>query len=237
VIFAEAKKFSVELANLFPGSQVNEAQGREITRALMDFEEKNVRAAVRDHHRRFEFINYPELYKACKTPAVPYADPNKRAIPDMNFAEIVRQQRPDMASATDFEVLLRYWQADWHRYELGGRRRLDGINEHTQQKTAELKLRLSAIDNSVEGVQAIRDEIQSALKQIPAAAEAVWKFQKRQFDGYRNKCRVGCITTLCSHGMLWADAENWAESIFAEPGHFRACLAELRGELAVPARA
>lgn len=211
----EAKNLARSLAKLFPGSMANEEQARACAREFMKYDAAHVRRAIDDHHRTREFISFPELYKACAEVPLPTAPTTRQSIPPMTFAQVIRQQWPELEKRKDAEVVLRFWRADWHRYK-----------QDSDQ-------RLASILRSIEGgrfAKMMKDRGHSD-DFIAASQQRVMDMHERQENGYRDKVRNGCTSGLVGTGMTMEDAASWAEACFSDADYFRTALADLRGDI------
>jgi hypothetical protein len=210
----DAKNLVKKLNALFNG-QINAEQAKAAIKRLTGFERKDVTRAVDEHRTRFEFVNWPELYKACEPIIEPSAPTRRSAGPDMTFVEVVKQQRPDLVNASDQEVIVRFWRGDWWRYKSDADRRLTAITDSMKNGDAHTRCLERGMTE----------------EEIAVAHERVLESHDRNEEGYRIKVRTQCTGCLINAGVAPEMIEGWVDTVFSEPDHFRLCLAELRGEL------
>lgn len=100
------------LAKLFP-NQLTPELASYAKKKFAEFDEAPARAAIHGHRDKHDFINWPELWKACQTTAPP-AGAAKPAIPDQTLANVIRGLDPQLRPVTsDLEVLLRNFRKQW----------------------------------------------------------------------------------------------------------------------------
>lgn len=213
----EAKNLVKKLNALFNG-QINVEQAKLAVKRLSVFEKKDVNRAIEEHREQFEFVNWPELYKACEPVAAPTpatATANRPAIPDMTFAQVIRQQRPDLTQAKDQEVVLRFWRGDWWRYKSAADRRLQCLTDAMQSGEARARLMEKGYTD----------------EQVTKLHEQVLATHDNNETGYRRKVEGQCRGCLLSAGMGADVVDGWVQTVFSDPDHFRMCLSELRGDI------
>lgn len=203
----EARNLVVKLNALFNGT-INEDQAKWAAKELIQFERADVLRAMRDHRGAYEFVNWPKFLDTCRPIVAATAQSLRENLPAIPFADVIRQQRPDLANAKDAEVILRYRRGEWFKYRANADKRAEKLQDAL-----------------------LHDDVKASPEKQQAIGRAM-EFHDQQFNGMREKVRTSCASQLAADcGMDWETALNWAESVFSEPDHFRLCLDELRGNL------
>ena len=122
---AEVKSCVHLLGQLFPG-QLTEEQARLAVEKIQELDHADVERAIKAHREAYEFITWPQLFEACRAAereraergraaakaAEPGVDNSKR---EGSWADVYRRQNPQLAGASDYEVVLRVHRGWWFR--------------------------------------------------------------------------------------------------------------------------
>ena len=103
----EAKRLAARLGPLFPG-QVTQGQAANAAREFRGHDRPKVEAAISEHRRTRNVIDWPALFAACAAPA-------SEAKTQRSPADVYRRQCPHLAGASDAEVYLRRKRSDCFR--------------------------------------------------------------------------------------------------------------------------
>lgn len=117
---------SVLLCRLWPG-KFRDEELVDICDRLDNYRARDITAAVNAHKNEKPFrpqVN--ELLARLKGKETGEAVPRGQ-LDDLTTA--IRKQRPELESASDVEVLVRYWRGDWFRYKVSADRRRSQIPE------------------------------------------------------------------------------------------------------------
>ena len=136
---AEAKKMSVKLASIFP-AQVNQEQAKMVAKEFLAFTVAAVDRAIVDHRKNPDlkdgFWNMGKLLEGCR--AAERGDQREarvnvfgESLPDM-----IRRDWEQLRKRNDYEVLIRYWRAEWYRYSASAERRKPKEPTNDEQKSA-----------------------------------------------------------------------------------------------------
>lgn len=189
-----AQKMVRILAGLFP-NQVSQEQSKLYIREFQAFEERIVYAAIIEHRKSPDlkggFLDFGKLLEGCQSNArgAAAASRPRTSIADQSFASVYRQQRPDLAGAGDYEVILRILRGFWFR---ASARESDVANLDREKSRA-----IQTVDGEIPAMICIEGRIGSF--------------------GYERKFRRECEYALIGAGMLENEAADWARFVFIQP--------------------
>lgn len=125
------------LAGLFP-NQVTTEQAKQLKSELRAFSKAAAMSAVREHRKNPDlaggFWNMGKLLEGCRAAERGESLEAKQFSGNESLPDIIRRGWEQLRDRNDYEVLLRYWRADWHRYSTDADRR-----KPTDESTPELK--------------------------------------------------------------------------------------------------
>jgi len=122
----DAKRLATLLGKLFP-SQLTPELYRFVADGLSQFDVGDAEKAIKSHRAAREFVAPNELFEGCRAAANARVKVSETTRKEGTWADVFRRQRPDLAKASDYEVVLRIHRGWWFKCSKsdGYRRQID----------------------------------------------------------------------------------------------------------------
>ena len=197
----EVLNFMAKLKGLFPQAELTKDEAELWAKRLRRVEYQAAVTALEDHKIEQDGRNRrrPSLGTVLK--GVSKATANVHAPPPpSSLINVLRSKHPDLKDSSDFELSLRYWRCNWHKYSVPAAERRGAIVRALERRGVPREVRANLL----------RDH-------------------DRQVVSFRRKVRRSCFACLSAAGMLPDVARRYARAVVkSDPEMFRRVLEDVR---------